>query len=161
MTCVISNRGTWGSYNRDNKHCRFYLGLNHGLNLGLKQRYYVYGTIKGSISNFRIMFFQSFSFLSRLRFPPCPPVRYHIGHIKELFFDETEPSTPKIVIQSHASVEDLLNANPHTSSTSTEDSYCGFGVKKAERKHLLHGLKAFRGLTERQKSSDSAEGIET
>ena len=59
--------------NRDKKHCCFHWELNYGLNTGLKQSWYVYGTIKGSISSFRIIFFHPFSFFSRLRFPPCPP----------------------------------------------------------------------------------------
>ena len=41
--------------------------------MGLKQRWYVYGTIKGSFSNFRIIFFfHSVSFFSKLRFPHVP-----------------------------------------------------------------------------------------
>ena len=69
------------NYNRDMKHCCFRWELDYGLNLGLKQRKYIYGTIKGSISNFRSIFFYSFSFFSRLRFLPCPPVQYYTGHM--------------------------------------------------------------------------------
>ena len=79
MTCVILNRGTRGGYNRDKKHCCFHLELNYGLNTDLKQRKSVYGTIKGSILNFRIIFFfHSFSFI---RFPPRPPVQYYTGQL--------------------------------------------------------------------------------
>ena len=38
--------------------------LHHGLNSGLKQRLYVYWTIKSSISHFRFILFHSFPFFS-------------------------------------------------------------------------------------------------
>ena len=56
-------------YNGDRNHYCFQWELNYVLNLGLKQRHCVYGTMKGSISNFRILFFHSFS---RWRFPHVP-----------------------------------------------------------------------------------------
>ena len=36
--------------------------------------------LRGNISNFRIIYFPSFSFLSRLRFPTCP--RFDITQVK-------------------------------------------------------------------------------
>ena len=57
MTYVISNWRTRWVCKGDKKQCCFPRELNYGLTLGLKQRYYVYGTIKGSISNFRIIYF--------------------------------------------------------------------------------------------------------
>ena len=61
--CNIEPRDKGGGYNRDKKHCCFHLELNYGLNTDLKQRKYVYGTIKGSILNFRIIFFLILSHL--------------------------------------------------------------------------------------------------
>ena len=61
-----------GECNEDKKHYWFHLELNYELNLGLKQKYFVYGTIKGSSFNFRIMIFYSFSFFSKSRFPHVP-----------------------------------------------------------------------------------------
>ena len=78
ITCVISNRGTWGKCKGDKKHCCFHWELNYGLNSGLKQRYYVYWTI----SNFRIIPFHSFSFFSKFRFPYIP--RFDITQVKWL-----------------------------------------------------------------------------
>ena len=81
LTCVISNRGTLGKCNGDKKHCCFHWELNYGLTLGLKQRWYIYGTIKGIISNFRIVFFFTlFLIFLKIRIPPCSPVRYNKGH---------------------------------------------------------------------------------
>ena len=71
--------GDMGECNGDKKHCCFIWELNYGLNSDLKQRYYAYAAIKGSISNFRSTFFHSFSFFSKLRFPLCLPVRYNTG----------------------------------------------------------------------------------
>ena len=77
MTCVISHRGTRGACNRDKKHCCFHLELNYGLNTGLKQRKYIHRTIKGSISNFRIIFFLILSHL--LDYPHVP--RFNITQV--------------------------------------------------------------------------------
>ena len=65
----------------DKKHCYFHWELDYGLNLGLKQRRYVYWTVKGSTLNFWIILFHSFSFFLKLRFSPCPPVRYYTGQM--------------------------------------------------------------------------------
>ena len=72
LSSIISNRGTWGKCKGDKKHRCFHWELNYGLNLGLKQRWYVYWTIKGSISNFRIIVFHSFSFLLKIKIPHVP-----------------------------------------------------------------------------------------
>ena len=58
-----------GKGNGDKKHCCFHWEHNYELKLGLKQQYYVYGTIKGNISNFWIMF--SYSFLFFLKCMKC------------------------------------------------------------------------------------------
>ena len=47
--------GHGGDCTKDKKHCCFHWELNHGLNSGLKQRWYVYGTIEGDISIFLII----------------------------------------------------------------------------------------------------------
>ena len=92
MTCVILNRGTWGGgvCNRDKKYCYFYLELNYGLNTGLKQRKYVCDTIKGSISNFRIIFFFSFFLdfphVSRFNITQVSYVLPQLGHKQQLSF---------------------------------------------------------------------------
>ena len=38
------------------------------------------------ISNFRIILFHSFSFFSKLRFPPCPTVRYYTGPVIDVLY---------------------------------------------------------------------------
>ena len=73
--------GHGGKCTGDKKHCCFHWEHNHGLNSDLKQRWYVYWTVKGSILNFRIILFHSFWFFSKLRFLPCPPERCYTGHI--------------------------------------------------------------------------------
>ena len=66
--------GDMGVYcNGDKKHCCFHWEPNDELNSDLKQSYYNYGTIKGVISNFRIIFFHSFSFFLQIKIPPMSP----------------------------------------------------------------------------------------
>ena len=49
----LEDMGVW--CNRNKKHCCFHWELNYGLNTGLKQRWYIFGNIKGSNSSFRII----------------------------------------------------------------------------------------------------------
>ena len=64
-----------------------------------------------------------------------------------------DASNPRIVI--HGSGQNTKEAV--SSSTSTEDSYCGFGISRTQRCDLIDHLKGFRNLTERQKS-ESPDG---
>ena len=99
--------GHRGNVTETKKTCCFHWELNYGLTLGLKQSntsmelskivsqilelyfsiFLIYFKIRippmflCSILHRSIIFFHSFSFFSKLRFPPCSSVRYNTRHI--------------------------------------------------------------------------------
>ena len=71
-----------GECNGDKKHRCFHWELDDELNsAGLKQRYkFVFRTINGSISNFRITLFSFFLIFLKIKIPPYVP-RFDITQV--------------------------------------------------------------------------------
>ena len=73
--------------------------------------------------NFRIIFFHSFSFVSRLKFPPCPPVRYNTRHISFLPLGVFAMTRADIDInQLYSQMMDISNQINLTGSTSSSST---------------------------------------